>query len=124
MQKTNNKDAFTPDPFTIKELAAKGWTLEMIGQQYDMYEADLENAFKAQAELKKAYDMGKAKFKATLSDRLTDTKDRGLLLLAARMHLKMDDPIMDKLAGNLLSDALNKTQKETKKTLANILGIQ
>ena len=109
---------------TLRTLASKGWTLEMCGSVWDLYDHELDKILKRNKDLQRAYDMGYIKFKATLNDKINNTNDRGFLLLAARMHLKLDDPIMEKLAGNLLNIALSKTNKETKKTLATILGIQ
>ena len=109
-------------PITIRRYASEGMTKEMIAAKLDLYESEFEEILKNDKGVKKAYDLGLIDAKRQIHRRLWESQDRGLLLLLARMQLKMDDPVLEQLTGDTLKVILSKADSKTKKTLAKILG--
>jgi len=113
----------TPSAMTIHRYAAEGLTKGMIAAKYHLYEKEFEKLLKKNKELQRAYDMGVQDANALVHKKLWENGETGLLLLMARMRLKMEDPVLDQLAGNTLKVVLSKADKTTKKTLAQTLGV-
>ena len=40
------------------------------------------------------------------------------------MRLKLDDPVLEELSGNVLKVVLSKVDKDTRKSLAGVLGVK
>ena len=114
----------TPSTMTIHRYASEGLTKGMIAAKYHLYEEEFEKLLKKNKEFQRAYDMGVMDANASVHKKLWDNGETGLLLLMARMRLKMEDPVLDQLAGNTLKVVLSKADKGTKKTLAQTLGVK
>ena len=111
----------TPRAMSIRRYAGEGLSKEMIAAKYNLYEEEFEKVLKKDKELQRAYDMGVIDANAMVHQKLWDNPETGLLLLNARMRLKMDDPVLDQLAGNVLKTVLSKLDRKTQKKLASVL---
>ena len=109
---------------SIRRYAGEGLSKEMIAAKYNLYEEEFEKLLKKDKELQRAYDMGVIDANAMVHKKLWDNPETGLLLLKARMRLKLDDPVLEQLSGNTLKVILSKADKATKKTLAQTLGVK
>jgi hypothetical protein len=114
----------TPSAMSIHRYAAEGLTKEMIAAQYHLYEEEFEKLLKKNKEFQRAYDMGVIDANVMVHQTLWENPETGLLLLKARLRLKLEDPILEQLSGNTLKLVLSKADKSTKKTLAQTLGVK
>lgn len=113
-----------PTSYEIKQHASKGRSKRQIAAQFNLYEHELEAMLKKNKDLQRAYDMGVVESETHIHDKLWENGDKGLLLLKARMKLKLEDPVLEELSGGLLKTILAKSDSKTKKTLSNLLGIK
>jgi hypothetical protein len=115
----------TPKPHSVRRHASCGFTKEMIAAEYDLYEAEFEKLLKKDKQLQRAYDLGVVDANKVVHKQLWDRQDNvGIMLLRARMRLKLDDPVLEELSGNVLKVVLSKVNKDTRKSLASILGVR
>ncbi|PFX11114.1 hypothetical protein AWC38_SpisGene25395, partial [Stylophora pistillata] len=114
----------TPRAMSIRRYAGEGLTKAMIAARYDLYEEEFEKLLKKDKELQRAYDMGVEDANMLVHQKLWANNEMGVLLLKARMRLKLDDPVLEQLSGNTLKVILSKADKATKKTLAQTLGVK
>ena len=113
-----------PTPYLITLHASHGLTKEMIAAEFDMYEEEFNKLLKKHKDLKKAYDMGETKAKTHIHRALWGSSDTGLLLLKARLKLKLTDPVLEEFAGNIFKQILAKADHKTQSKLASVLGIR
>ena len=113
-----------PRAMSIRRYASEGLTKAMIAARYDLYEEEFEKLLKKDKELQRAYDMGVEDANMLVHQKLWANNEMGVLLLKARMRLKLDDPVLEHLSGNTLKVILSKADKATKKTLAQTLGVK
>ena len=117
--------ALTPKPHSVRRQAASGLTKEMIAAEYDLYEEEFEKLLKKDKQLQRAYDLGVVDANKVVHKQLWDRQDNiGIMLLRARMRLKLDDPVLEELSGNVLKVVLSKVDKDTRKSLAGVLGLK
>ena len=120
---TENKFVI-PSAFDIKSLAERGLDDEMIAAEFDLLEREFRSILRKNPELKRALVIGRIKAKTRIHNALWDSPDVGLLLLKARMHLRLSDPVLDEQAGSLFKKILSKADNKTRETLASVLNLK
>lgn len=111
-----------PSPHRVRELASKDLTLEMIGVHFDLTEDEFTRLLKKDPLLKRAYDFGCIDAKVSVKKEIWDSKSPMMTLLRARCVLKMDNPIVDALAGDALKFLIMKMEASERKSLGQVLG--
>ena len=124
MTDTSTESPRIPTAYLVTHHASQGLTKEMIAAEFDMYEKDFDKLLRKYKELKKAYDMGETKAKTHIHKALWASGDTSLLLLKARLKLKLTDPVLEEFAGNIFKQILAKADKKTQSKLASVLGIR
>lgn len=112
-----------PTAHLVRTYAAQGMTDAMIGAKFDLLEDEFTALLKKDKAVHRAYRLGRVDADTAVHQRLWDNQDKGLLLLQARMRLKMEDPVLDALAGDMLKTVLSKMDTQTKNTLSKALGL-
>ena len=123
----NDMENWLPSAFDIKSLAEKGLDNEMIAAELDMLEPEFTKILKSNKDLRRALTIGKIKAKSHIHSKLwnPDKNDNvGLLLLQARMHLNLSDPVLDEQAGDFFKKILSKTDNKTRENLLNLFKLK
>lgn len=115
------EDHVIPTPHMMRQHARDGKTLAMIAAKFNMYETELKAILKKHKDLQRAYDLGCIDADAFVHDQLWKSDDKGLLLLKSRMRLKMEDPVLDALAGDMLKTVLSKMDAKSQRKLSQLL---
>jgi len=113
----NDIENWLPSAFDIKSLAEKGLDNEMIAAELDMLESEFTKILKSNKDLRRALAIGKIKAKSYIHSKLWNNDNVGLLLLQARMHLNLSDPVLDEQAGDFFKKMLSKTDNKTRENL-------
>ena len=113
-----------PAPHRVRFYAAKGLNMAMVAEKFDLLEEEFKTLLKKDKGLRRAYELGCVAADSYTHQQIWDSGDTGLLLLKARMRLKMEDPVLDALTGNLLKTVLSKMDKKTQQTLSNVLSVK
>lgn len=110
---------------TLKLHAARGLSKPVLASKFNMYESEFDQALKKNKTLQKAYDMGVCHADEIIHNALWGMRtDPGILLLLARMRLRLEDPVLEALTGNVLKTVLSKMDTKAKKTLSGLLKLK
>lgn len=112
-----------PSPSRVRSLASKDLTLEMIAVHFDLTEEEFKQLLKKDDALQRAYGFGCTEAKVTVKEEIWNSKMPMMTLLRARCVLKMDNPIVDAMAGDALKFLIMKMDPSERKTLGKMLGL-
>lgn len=113
-------------PESLKNAASRGLDNEALAGHFEMLLEDFEKALEQKKELRDALEIGRSIAKKFLQERLWEKTGTNItmLLLMAKIKLGLNDPMLDKMTGGSLELALQKVDKQTKDTMAKLLGVK
>lgn len=112
------------NPALVRKHAGNGYNIKQIAAQFNLLEEEFEVVLKADKQLNRQYLLGIADLECKMQKKLMENGDTGITLLNARRFLKLEDPVMEALSGDLLKITLSKLDTKTKHTLAKALNIK
>lgn len=120
----NSSTKKKPNTYLIRRYASLGMHKAMIAEEFDLYESEFDDLLEKDKSLKRAYDLGVIGADKQIHKLIWENQDPGLLLLKARMRLKMEDPVLEALTGGELKVILSKMSTEKRKTLSKLLNVK
>lgn len=106
----------------VRQLAGMDMTPAMIGVHFDLTQEEFTSLLAKDRDLKRAYEFGQVEAKVAVKREIWESKTPVMTFLRARCVLKMEDPVVEAVAGDTLKLVLMKLESSDRKSLGKVLG--